>query len=338
MRNRGTWLLAALPFFSVLVVTCGAQSLEERKAFPPGILLIGTKTRDDPNACEIGVISPTGGEIRTIFRRETGSTFPGGRLSRQGDRLAVCYVTSGDKGEFVLIKPTGEATKIMDGVGTITAWAPDGQQLAFYQAAPNGDSFESFVIDLNSGERTKLELPADYVEEDWSPIDSTRTAIYMNPRNLLYREKKGDHYPTRQLDLMTADGTRTPITKNPSTDNIWARFSPDGSRLAHYGRRLVGEKSLEYAVVCSDDGSQPKEVFNFTEFGDKAGLPWFRPNGPPAWSPDGSTLAWLVSTNTEPKSQGERLELVFISADGGEPRRLSLTDLGFQRVAAVEWR
>jgi hypothetical protein len=337
MRDRGTWFLAALLFFSMPIVVCSAQSPEERKAFPAGIILIGARMHDDPSAYEVRVISPAGGEIRTMFRRETG-WISGGRLSRQGDRLAICCEMSDSKGELLVIESKGEATKIMDGVGTITAWSPDGQQLAFFQSMPNSDSFESFVFDLNSGQRTKLELSADYVAEDWHPSGSARTAIYMNPRNLLYREKKGDRYPTRQLDLLTSGGKKIPITKNPSTDNIWSRFSPDGGRLAHYGRRLVGEKSLEYVVVCADDGSHPKEILNFTEFGDKAGLPWFRPNNPPAWSPDGSALAWLVSTNTEPTSEGERLELVLVSADGGDPRRLSLTDMGFQWVSAIEWR
>ena len=162
--------------------------------------------------------------------------------------------------------------------------------------------------------------------------------MYANSRNLLYRETKGDQYPTRQIDLMASDGKMSPVTKNPSTDNIWSRFSPDGERLAYYGRRLVGEKALEYAVVCDEDGSYPEQVFRFTEYGDANALPWFRPNGPPAWSPDGKHLAWLVNTNSKPQGVGERLELVIVSLDEDEPIRISLTDKGFKYVSAIEWR
>lgn len=337
MSDRGTWFLAASLSCIAFLVECSAQSPEEPKAFPAGIVLIGAQCEDDPKACAIEVISPTGARIRTMFRSETGSFFLG-RLSRQGDRLASCHQVNGESGEFLTIDAQGKATRVMTGFGAITAWSPDGQQLAYYRTAAGSDLVESFVIDLISGKQMKVELPSDYVQEDWHPSENTRTAIYMNPRNVLYRETKGDHYPTRQLDLLTVEGKRTPITRNPATDNIWSRFSPDGKRLAHYGRRLVGEKSLEYAVLCAANGSQSQEVFNFTEFGDKEGLPWFRPNGPSAWSPDGSTLAWLVSTNTEAKSEGERLELLFIGADGGNPKRLSLSDIGFQRVSAIEWR
>lgn len=335
MRTPCT-LFLAIAFLVGLGAVCEAQTPQKPESFPAGIVLIGTKTLDAPNACGIQVISSTGEHISTLFRRAEGSIFMG-RFSREQDQLAFSYTPPDGKGEFWMIKAEGEATKIMEGTGAITSWSPDGKKFTFYQASKEDGSFDSFVLDLSSKMVTKLELPADYVAEDWHPHENIRTAIYMNPRNRLYRETKGDSYPTRQLDLLIGDKS-TPVTKNPCTDNIWSRFSRNGDRIAYYGRRLVGEKSLEYAVVCSADGSQPREIFGFTEFGDAAGLPWFRPNGPPAWSPDGSTLAWLVSTNTTPTSEGEKLELLFTPVQGGKPRRVSLTEMGFEFVSAIEWR
>src|SRR5262245_25156271 len=160
----------------------------------------------------------------------------------------------------------------------------------------------------------------------------------MNSRNLLYREEKGDHYPTRQLDLVDAENRRTPLTKNPSTDNIWSRFSPAGDRIAHYQRWLIGEKSYESAVVCKADGTDPRVILGFSEKGEAEGLPWFRPNNAPAWSPDGSTLVWLVSANTAIGDQGRDLQLVFVGADGENFRRISLTKLGYRWVTSIDWR
>jgi len=337
LHHRRTWFVAAL-MLGLVSGVCRAQTSKESKAFPEGIILIGAQRLDDSEACSIEVISPMGEKLRSMFRRASGSIHPDARLSRQGDRLAFCYLSKEGKGEVLVIDSQREAMKIMDGYRAITAWSPDGRQLAGYWNNPKTNALESFVYDLAMHEPKKLELDADCVAEDWHPSESIRTAIFMNSRNRMYREKKGDSYPTRQLDLLTTDGKRTPITKNPCTDNIWSRFSPKGDRLAHYGRRLVGEKSLEYMVICNADGSQPKEIFSFTVFGDQAGLNWFRPDGTPAWSPDGSTLAWRVSTNAEPTSVGQKRELLFMAADGGNPRRLPLAEIGIGWVSAIEWR
>ena len=237
-----------------------------------------------------------------------------------------------------LLDAKGKASKIAEGGPTITSWSPDGRRIGYYRAVPGTDTFESNVVDVVSKEVTKLKLPAEYVAEDWHPSRDVRTAIYMNSRNNLYREKKGDRYPTRQLDLVDAGGKRTPLTKNPSTDNIWSRFSPAGDRIAHYQRWLVGEKSYEAAAVCNADGTNPRVVLVFTEQGDAEGLPWFRPNNVPAWSPDGKTLAWLVSQNKVIGDQGRDLQLVFVDADGGNFRRISLTDLGYAVVGSIDWR
>lgn len=159
----------------------------------------------------------------------------------------------------------------------------------------------------------------------------------MNPRNLIYRQKKGDAYPTRQLDVMTMDGTRTPLTKNPCTDNIWSRFSPGGDRIAYYRRRIIDEKALEYAVISSTDGSNVNVVLCFTEYGESQGLPWFRPDRAPAWSPDGEMLCWLVSTNDKPSSEGESQEIVLVSTRGRVVRRIALSKLGLERVTCIDW-
>ena len=335
MRNQSLALLS-VAFFVALSVCCFPQEPSDERSFPAGIILIGASTFEDPKASTVQVMSPAGGEPRSLFRLSEGSIFTG-RLSPQGDRLAYSYASPDGKQELWMVNVSGKASKLADRGGSITAWSPDGKQLAFYRAA-GGAAYESFVVDLATKQQTKLDLPPDYVGEDWHPSDNVRTAIYMNPRNLLYRPQKGDHYPTRQLDLLMPDGKTTPITRNPSTDNIWSRFSPAGDRLVHYQRHLVGEKSYEAAVVCNIDGSQASEVLGFTKIGDANGLPWFRPRGLPAWSPEGKSLAWLVNTNDKPQAVGESLELVIVGADGKNLRRFSLSEQGYRWVSAIDWR
>jgi hypothetical protein len=141
-----------------------------------------------------------------------------------------------------------------------------------------------------SRRQRKIQLPADYIAEDWHPKEDVRTLIYLNTRNWIYREKQKDRYPVRQLDLLKADGKKVPVSKDPSFDNLLSRFSPTGDRIAHYRRRFVDGRPKEYAVICAADGSRAKEVLAFTDAGDAKKLPWFRPDGFPCWSPDGKTI------------------------------------------------
>lgn len=335
-------LIAAFAALTVCAsFLCGnAQAQEAATPLTGELVLIGVRTEDEAQACEIRTLSLDGAASRTLFRRDGADIVPGGRQSPGRDRIAFCIRTNDGEGdgEFWVFELAGDARKVADGSGTITAWSPSGDSIAAYRAAPDGASYESIVVDVSSGETKTLELPDEYVADDWRASDGMRTATFQNSRNFLYRESKGDRYPTRQLDLLTPDGTRTPVTKNPSSDNIWSRFSPNGDRIAYYARRLVGEKSLEHVAVCDGDGTASREIFCFTTYGDERGLPWFRPSRPPAWAPDGSALAWLVNTNGVPDGQGERLEAMLFPLDGTDPMRIDLTKIGIEYVSTIEWR
>lgn len=341
MNSLRCWFL-----IFVCCAPCGSTFADDAtpEAFPSGIILLGAVTKNEPEADQIKVISETGELRKNIYRSETRGIISG-RLSRQRDRLAFSKSAGEGKSEIWVVDDRRRARKVLDDASdscVVTAWSPDGKTIGFYHAVPgpkpNESMFESCVVEVESGKVTKLELPSEYVAEDWHPRENVRTAMFMNSRNLLYREMKGDHYPTRQLDLLVTNGGRTPVTKNPSSDNIWSRFSPTGDRIAHYHRRLDGEKSLEFAVVCQTDGSKPREVFAFTAYGDKRDLPWFRPNNSPAWSPDGETLAWLVSANTKSGDQDRDLRLVLVRITDGSAREVSLSKLGYEWVSSLDWR
>ena len=323
--------LVALAGMFYFALSCCAQ-----ETIPQGMILIGAKTSDEPEAITIQVVSPEGKRLKTLFHRREGSISMG-RLSSDGRQLAFDFESQDQKPGLWLLKGGSEASQIADGGGYITAWSPDGMQLGLYGKGNKPGSYESFVIDLKTKARHKLDLPLEYIAEDWHPRDNLRTAIYWNSRNLLYREMKGDHYPTRQLDLLMSNGQTRPLTKDPCTDNIWSRFSPTGDRLAYYQRRIIGEIAKEYAVVSLADGSKPRVLLCFTDSGQAKGLPWFRPRGFPAWSPDGKTIAWLINTNEKPEGQGEKWELLFIDVERKEFRRLSLTEKRYTWVSAIEW-
>lgn len=320
----------------VLAVPAGgsAQSIEKVAALPDGLVLIGAKTREAPESRSILVQSE--GTLKPLFRRDGGSV-SGGRLARDRSQLAFLQMSEDETWSIWVVDDAGNTRQVGEGFAGITAWSPDGTTIGLYRSGEDGD-YESFELDVATRQTKRLELPPHYTLEDWHPRENTRTAMYFNPRNAIHRESKGDSYPTRQLDLVKGDAEPIPLTKGPCTDNIWSRYSADGEHIAHYQRRFVDGNPREYAMVCAADGSNPWQVFAFTDTGHTLGLPWFRPLGPPTWSPDGRRLAWLVTSNDESRDDTDDLELVLIPVDGGTPQRLSLTSLGFEWVQAIEWR
>jgi dipeptidyl aminopeptidase/acylaminoacyl peptidase len=305
-----------------------------RSPFSGRIVMIGAGRTDDPKVSLIATMSPDGSDVRTLYRVRGRSIFSG-RVSPDGSRLAFSC-----EGEIWVLDSAKQTRKIADNGGFITAWSPDGRQIAFYREAASAGAYawESFLIDVTTKQQTKLPLSPDYEAEDWHPQKQLRTLIYWNPGKWIHLKGKRDRYPVRQLCLLAADGKKTALTKDPSFDNIWSRFSPSGDRIAHYRRRFVDGRPREYAVVCDADGSRAKEVLGFTDIGDAAGLERFKPTSFPAWSPDGKTIAWVVSTRDKSIGDALRYELVVISVDDGSLRRMSLTEKGFVWVTAIDWR
>ena len=139
-----------------------------------------------------------------------------------------------------------------------------------------------------------------------------------------------------EIYVMDADGSSpTRLTKNDSTDGSPA-WSPDGRQIAFVrylpligfdqnGEEVVQARNAELFVMNTDGGGQRRLTFN--EVQDVA----------PAWSPDGSKIAFVRSRALFTTSadgginfQTRNPELFVMSLDEGSERRLaSNTRLGF---------
>jgi Tol biopolymer transport system component len=140
-------------------------------------------------------------------------------------------------------------------------------------------------VDPETGSTRAIELPAFAHLLAWSP-DGTR---------LLFSR-------TGRLDVLEPDGSVTIVERTGPSDASEGSWSPDGTRVVYM--MDAGEKGFGLRIVNAD-GSGP-----VTELGGETTDGRY-----PAWSPDGSTIAFLGGTFDRP-------ELWLIGADGSDPRMI----------------
>ncbi len=138
-----------------------------------------------------------------------------------------------------------------------------------------------------------------------------------NGSRLLGRAKKN-------LYVLNADGSRRQLTRGGIT--AWGSFSPDGEMVAYDW----ASGDLHRLYVIDSAGGTPKLLL---ASGDRMAFLTF-----PAWSPDGSQIAFIESTVVGETSWGERiyrLTLSVVNADGTGER--VLRDLGREDRSPTGW-
>jgi Tol biopolymer transport system component len=128
----------------------------ESKPFRDRIVLIGTGTTAAPS---IWTMAPDGTDLRRVLRLKEVS-IADGRVAPDGKRLAYSILRppDGKVPELWLLEANGQTQKIAER-GAVTAWSPDGRQVAFYRPRSPGkkdaDAWESYVIDVRTKTETK---------------------------------------------------------------------------------------------------------------------------------------------------------------------------------------
>jgi len=158
------------------------------------------------------------------------------------------------------------------------AWSPDGRWLAFQGHLEGSDDI--WLVRIGGNERptrlTQFGPGADTGEPDWSP-DGRTLAFSSNGPPL--EGNPGSVY-TITVDPATgmaaADPVRVPLD-GFSGSAMGARFSPDGGRLAFYGRSREDGRVTVYTVPAA--GGTPTAVITFANG---------EPYSAPEWSADGA--------------------------------------------------
>ena len=221
---------------------------------------------------------------------------------------------------FVEVRGVGNSTGSYElGVGAVgarhsayPAWSPDGSRIAF--TSDRDGRVDIYVMNADgSGVRRLTNDAAWSLIPAWSP-DGSRIA---------FTSSRGD---SLDILVMRADGSGVRrLTGGSEWNDASPAWSPDGSRIAFASDRDTNDSDPDTfdafeIYVMNADGSGVTRLTHNSEWDD----------GFPAWSPDGSRIAFASD-----RADGSNYQIHVMRADGSGVTRLTGGRQGWEATAPV---
>ena len=250
----------------------------------------------------VGLVPVTGGEPTDVTAADSTNAFlpswhPAGRalgfitFSWRRVRMPIDF----DLGVLDLDAegaPAGTIRTLLseEGEDYGAAWSPDGRWLAFHGHLEQSDDI--WLVRVGGSERparlTRFGPGADTGEPDWSPDGR---ALAFSSHGPPLEGNPGSVY-TIAVDpaagLAIGDPVRVPLDGFEGSA-MGARFSPDGERLAFYGRSIEDGRVTVYTVPAA--GGVPAAIISFANG---------EPYSAPEWSADGASLFYSRNDGSGP--------------------------------------
>lgn len=200
-----------------------------------------------------------------------------------------------------------------------SAWSPDGSRIA-YEGWDENDPDRTGIYTARASDGADLvrvtELPG--IPHD-SPLDYSPDGRQL----LFFRATHPDpDYTDGSLWVVDVDGTGArQITSTATPPNVWARWSPDGTRILFAAERLADAGPL---WTIAPDGSDLETVYQ-----DKDGGFAIAPD----WSPDGTKIVLALDPHNDEYAHPPN-KVYVINADG---TNLQLVNDSNDFKRALEW-
>ncbi|MFP3952057.1 MAG: prolyl oligopeptidase family serine peptidase [Candidatus Bathyarchaeia archaeon] len=303
LLERLTIDLGSLPFLSASLMACS----------PDGewVSYVGDKEskdgRERSSRCEIWLHSLVDGSELRLTR--LGANINAYSWSPDGGTIVFSGNRYGRYDVYSVEVPSGETTRLTDDplYEMYPVFTPSGENILYVRLDDAWADHEIVMMSV-SGERIKTVVSdADFFDYHYGrrfgyPLVSPKGGIVVFPS-----QRTGwINYHSILLD----GGEPKPIYRECS-DQTDAAFSPDGKYLA-FVSNSNGTKMLKVAPVDKDDSSDDVQVLVKPDMGIVSN---------PAWSPDGTRIAYLYEKPNSPAN------LWIVNVEGGKPRKLTSSPL-----------